>query len=207
MPDNFRFNELVDRLHVAQRDLERELDRLLTQGRKDFNYQLRRGRVVFEKRIRQLQRQQRTGLWQYLTHANLMTVLTAPIIYAMVVPLAVIDVAFTLYQHTCFRVYRIPRVRRRDHVVIDRHHLAYLNTIEKLNCVYCGYGNGVIAYAREITARTEQYWCPIRHARRTADPHHRMEKFIDYGDAQGWHDKLPRLRRDWDGADEGKGSD
>ena len=28
---------------------------------------------------------------------------------------------------------------------------------KKLNCVYCGYANGVIGHAREIAARTEQY--------------------------------------------------
>jgi len=33
---------------------------------------------------------------------------------------------------------------------MDRHHLAYLNVIEKLNCEYCGYANGVFAYVREI---------------------------------------------------------
>ncbi len=198
MAEKSRLDELIDRLHSAQRELEQELDRLLQEKRAEFSYQLRRGRVVFEKNIRRLQRQQRTGLWQYLTQASLLTVLTAPIIYAMVIPIAIVDLTFTLYQQICFRVYRIPLVRRRDHIVIDRHHLPYLNAIEKLNCVYCGYGNGVIAYAREITARTEQYWCPIRHARRTADPHHRMEKFLDYGDAKGWQEKLPQLRKDWD---------
>jgi len=198
MADHNRLDDLIDRLHAIQRELEQEFDRLLTEKRAEFSYQLRRGRVVFEKNIRRLQRQQRTGLWQYLTQASLLTVLTAPIIYAMVIPIAIVDLTFTLYQQICFRVYRIPLVRRRDHIVIDRHHLPYLNAIEKLNCVYCGYGNGVIAYAREITARTEQYWCPIRHARRSADPHRRMEKFLDYGDAEGWREKLPRLRKDWE---------
>ena len=46
---------------------------------------------------------------------------------------------------------------RGQYIVIDRHRLKYLNAIEKLNCVYCGYGNGVIAYARDIAGRTEQY--------------------------------------------------
>lgn len=31
----------------------------------------------------------------------------------------------------------------RPYVVFDRRHLAYLNAIEKLNCAYCEYGNGV----------------------------------------------------------------
>ncbi len=198
MAEHSRLNELINRLHEVQRELESELDRILLEKREAFQYQLRRGRVVFEKNMRRLQRQQRIGVWRYLRQADLLTVLTAPIIYGMVIPIAMVDLTFSFYQHVCFRVYRIPRVRRRDHIVIDRHHLAYLNVIEKLNCVYCGYGNGVMSYAREIVARTEQYWCPIRHARRTADPHRRTEKFLDYGDAEGWRKKLAQLRREWD---------
>ena len=92
-------------------------------------------------------------------------------------------------------VYGIARVRRSDYVVMDRHHLAYLNAIEKINCEYCGYANGVFAYVREIAARTEQYWCPIRHARRIPAPHTRYRNFVDYGDAQGYHRRLIFLRR------------
>jgi hypothetical protein len=29
-----------------------------------------------------------------------------------------------------------------------------------VNCVYCGYFNGLIAYVQEIAARTEQFWLP-----------------------------------------------
>ncbi len=191
-------NEILHRLHATREELERELDRAFQEKRKEFNYQLRRGKVVFEKNVRRLQRQQRTGLWRYLRQAPLPFILSAPIIYGMVIPLIILDLSFTLYQHLCFRVYGIPLVRRGDYIAIDRQHLAYLNAVEKLNCVYCGYGNGLIAYAREITARTEQYWCPIKHARRTLGLHERTEKFLDYGDATGWHEKLPELRRDWE---------
>ena len=51
---------------------------------------------------------------------------------------------------------------RSDFIAIDRHQLAYLNVIEKVNCAYCGYANGVAAYFREVAARTEEYWCPIK---------------------------------------------
>mgnify|MGYP003714603975 FL=1 len=73
---------------------------------------------------------------------------------------------------------------------------AYLNGIEKLNCVYCGYANGMIAYVREIAGRTEQYWCPIKHARRSADPHDHFEAFIDYGDAETYRANLKQIRSD-----------
>jgi hypothetical protein len=58
-----------------------------------------------------------------------------------------------------------------------------LNALEKLNCVYCSYANGLIAYVREIAGRTEQYWCPIKHARRVIGAHPHYAQFQDYGDA------------------------
>jgi hypothetical protein len=181
----------------VQQELEDELERLLVEKRGEFQYTIRRGKVVFEKNVRRLQRSHRIGLWRYLRDAPLAYVLSAPVIYGMIIPLVILDLSVTAYQHICFRIYGIPMVRRSDYLVIDRHHLAYLNVIEKINCVYCGYGNGLLAYAREITARTEQFWCPIKHARRTLDVHHRAERFFDYGDVSSYRQGLMALRRDW----------
>jgi hypothetical protein len=133
---------------------------------------------------------------RYVLDADLSCVLTAPLIYSMVVPLLIADLSSTLCQHVSFRVYGMPRVLRSEYLVIDRHRLVYLNTIEKLNCVYCSYGNGVIAYAREVIARTEQYWCPIRHAQRTNGAHDRYPRFFDYGDAEAYQTGRADLRRD-----------
>lgn len=198
MEDHSKLDEIVERLRVAQRDLEEEVERLLEEKREEFQYTVRRGKVVFERSIRRIQRGQRIGLWRYLRSAPIVYVLSAPVIYGMVLPLMLLDICITFYQHLCFRIYGIPRVRRSDYFVIDRHHLDYLNAIEKLNCVYCGYGNGLMAYAREITARTEQFWCPIKHAQRTVDLHHRAERFFDYGDVDSYQAGLAALRRDWD---------
>jgi hypothetical protein len=33
--------------------------------------------------------------------------------------------------------------------------LAYLNTIEKVGCIYCSYANGLLGLITEIAARTE----------------------------------------------------
>jgi len=57
-------------------------------------------------------------------------------------------------------------------------------------CVYCGYANGLIAYVREIAARTEQYWCPIKHARPIPAPHARYRVFFEYGDARAYRQEL-----------------
>jgi hypothetical protein len=100
----------------------------------------------------------------------------------------------SLYQAVCFRAYGIPRVRRGDYIVFDRQHLAYLNAIEVLNCLFCGYANGLVAYVREVSSRTEQYWCPIKHALRISDPHRRYRQFVEYGDAEGYRERLAAFR-------------
>ncbi len=188
-------NELRERLKGAQEEFEAELDRRIDVQRQQFRYRLEQGKVRFEEDMRDWQARYRTGIWRYLTGARIAYLLTAPVIYALIVPLVFLDLSVTIYQHICFRVYGIDLVRRRDHVIIDRQHLAYLNAIEKLNCIYCGYANGVIAYAREIAGRTERFWCPIKHARRSADPHPLFESFLEYGDAEAYRAWMESYRR------------
>ncbi|MEI9804838.1 MAG: hypothetical protein WDN48_10785 [Pseudolabrys sp.] len=122
-------------------------------------------------------------------------VLTAPVIYAGIVPFLLLDLFVSVYQAVCFPIYGIPKIKRGDYLVFDRHHLAYLNALEKLNCAYCSYANGLIAYTREIAARTEQYWCPIKHARRMVGSHSRYAMFDDYGNGDEYQAKLAELRK------------
>jgi hypothetical protein len=93
-----------------------------------------------------------------------------------------------------FPVYGIPRVRRRDYLAFDRGQLAYLNAVEKLNCEYCAYANGILAHVREVASRTEEYWCPIKHARRVLGVHSRYGSFVDFGDGDAYRHDLERLR-------------
>ena len=191
-----RIDDILSRLHELQAELESEIDRLLSEKRELFRYTLEQGKVRFEQSMRALQQRQKVGVWAYLRTAQLGHVLTAPVIYSLIVPFVLLDIGVTTYQHICFRVYGIPRVLRVEYFVIDRQHLAYLNAIEKFNCIYCGYINGLIEYVREISARTEQYWCPIKHARRTPDPHRRVGQFVDYGDAEAYRDRLQELQKE-----------
>ncbi len=126
----------------------------------------------------------------------LINLATAPIIYSLIVPICLLDLWVTLYQQVCFRAYGIVRVDRSKFIVVDRHHLAHLNGIEKVNCVFCGYANGVFAYVREVAGRTEQYWCPIRHASRVRGAHRQYRHFVDYGDAEGYKRRLLSFRAD-----------
>ena len=191
---NKHIDVLLNKLQKLQREVEDEVEAVLAEKRAEFRYDLERGKVHFEEDIRRLHERYREGLWRYIRSARPAHILSAPIIYSVIFPLLFLDLMVSFYQHTCFRIYGIPLVRRRDYIVIDRHRLGYLNAIEKLNCVYCGYGNGLAEYVREIIARTEQYWCPIKHARRVKASHARVNEFSDYGDAEHYHQRLKELR-------------
>ena len=185
-----RIDELLERIVALERELELEFART----REEWRYRIAAGRVRFEREVHDAHRRLKQGIPRFLRESSIPNLLTAPVIYLMVIPIALLDAWITVYQAVCFPVYGITRVRRGSFVVIDRQHLAYLNAIEKLNCVYCGYANGVFAYVREIAGRTEQYWCPIRHAKRIRAPHEYYRRFVDYGDAEGYHRELPALR-------------
>ena len=45
--------------------------------------------------------------------------------------------------------------------------------------------------------RTEQYWCPIKHAVRLKTRHSRYQHFVDYGDAAHYHARLEVIRREF----------
>lgn len=195
---NDQIKEIVERMRLLEDRLQEEFEK----SREIYHVHLR-GRIAeFADEIVLRHRALRMRWPQYLRTAGLLNVLVAPVIYSMIVPIVLLDFWVTLYQHVCFRAYGIPLVKRSTYILLDRHHLAYLNAIEKLNCVYCGYGNGVFAYAREIAARTEQFWCPIKHALRVRDPHHRYVNFLAYGDGEGYRPGLAELRKDMQNSDE-----
>lgn len=186
--------ERVDAILRSIEALEQELEVEFVKARAGLRFGLEHGRARFEEEVAKRHAELRKGLGKYLAGANPLVVLTAPVIYSMIVPFVVLDLWVSLYQAICFRVYGIPQVKRGHFIVFDRSALAYLNLIEKFNCAYCSYGNGVIAYAREIAGRTEQYWCPIKHARRVLGAHARYVHFSDYGDGEHYAEALKRAR-------------
>ncbi len=186
-----RIRELLNQMAV----LENELQTALQEEESQVLFKIRGKRVEFERAVREKHRQMRTSLVKWLGESQIRAILSVPFIYSVAIPIALLDLWITLYQAVCFPLYRVAKVKRSDYIVIDRHRLGYLNSIEKFNCVYCGYGNGVIAYAREVAARTEQYWCPIKHARRVLGTHSRYAQFLAYGDAVDYQAKLNEFRR------------
>ena len=187
-----RTEDLLARIAELEREVEHELNR----ARDQWRYRIVAGRIRFERNVRFAHGRLKQSLPRFIRESNPLNLLSAPVIYSLIVPIAVLDAWLTIYQRVCFPLYGIARVDRSAYIVIDRQHLAYLNAIEKLNCLYCGYANGVFAYAREIAGRTEQYWCPIRHARRVRGTHRQYHNFVEYGDAAGYHKRLPLLRQE-----------
>ena len=185
-------SELIRRIRV----LEGELEVQLALARADLHVEIDRGKVQFEQVVRRRHEAMRVGLARYVLGAKPLIVVTAPVIYALIVPLVLLDAFITVYQLVCFPIYGIAKVRRGDYMVFDRRYLAYLNALEKLNCAYCSYANGLAAYFREIAARTEQYWCPIKHARRILAAHDRYPRFFEYGDAESYRKGLERFRKE-----------
>jgi hypothetical protein len=185
----------VDRIVAGLRDTEGALVRDVHHQQRRWRYRIHRGRVRFDADARRAHQQLKQSIPAFLRHGSLRNLLTAPVIYSLAFPLLLLDVWVSAYQWLCFPIYGVACVRRSAYFAIDRHKLAYLNTIEKANCMYCSYATGLFAYAREIGARTEQYWCPIKHSRPIASPHAHYQLFLDYGDAAGYRRGLHALRK------------
>jgi hypothetical protein len=194
---NNRLNEILNEIKALEKNVQEEIKR----KEEEFQYKIRKRKVIFEEEVLRIQRTFSRGLVRYILGARPLNILSAPIIYLMIIPAFFMDACVTLYQVLCFPIYGIPRVKRREHIVLDRHYLKYLNVIERFNCDYCSYFNGLASYISEIGARTEQYWCPVKHASGKARPHSRYHHFVDYGDAEAYRERLAELRKRYEDAD------
>jgi len=189
---NPRITELLDRIRAIEEEIEREFQRRRIELNADFTHR----RIEFTQEVLAQQRRFRTGLLKYLLDADLRHLLSAPLIYAVLLPMLLLDLFVIAYAATCLPLYGVARVRRRDYFVFDRAHLAYLNLVEKMNCAYCSYANGLAAYFTEVVGRTELYWCPIKHARRVLRAHPYYSGFVEYGNAAGYRGELAALREE-----------
>ena len=177
-----RVAALVQRIRSLETELEEEFER----RRNEFSYRVEKSRVIFERDIRRQHKAFKQKLLSYIAGARPMVVLTAPVIYSVIIPFVLLDLFVTVYQAICFPVYGMKKVRRADYIAFDRQYLSYLNGLEKLNCLYCSYGNGLIAYTQEIAGQTEKHWGPIKHAKRMDGVHRHYQEFSEYGDAESY---------------------
>jgi hypothetical protein len=174
--------------------LEVDLRSAVQEQESKMFFHIKGKRVEFERSVREAHRKLKNNFFHWLVTNRPQNLITGPIIYIMVFPLMMLDLCVSFYQFTCFPIYGITKVRRSDYIVFDRHRLGYLNFIEKFHCLYCEYGNGLMGYMREILARTEEYFCPIKHAHKILGTHARYNRFLDYGDAANYEARLEEFR-------------
>jgi hypothetical protein len=187
-----RATQIADEIRTLEKELRQEIQRIRIDS-----FEIREKTIHFRDEVLSRHRTQIVGLLTYIRRAKLKHILCLPIIWLCLLPALVMDVVVSLYQAVCFPLFGIPKVKRGEHVIFDRRHLRYLNVIEKLNCLYCSYFNGVVSFATEVGARTEQYWCPIKHAAQLKTIHSRYHTFVDFGDSDEFRKKLPDIRKNF----------
>lgn len=187
-------NEKITQILAQMAALENDLRTAVHEQESKMFFQIKGKRVEFESSVKAAHRKLKKNFFRWLVTDRPQNLITGPIIYAMIFPLMMLDICVSFYQWVCFPIYGITRVRRADYIVFDRRHLGYLNFIEKFHCTYCEYGNGLMSYMAEILARTEEYFCPIKHAHKILGTHARYNRFLDYGDAADYEAKLEEYR-------------
>jgi hypothetical protein len=185
---NSKKDEGMKKLEELRIQFPEEIDKYLE------NFYKRRNLIkeAFKQKL-QL-RKTKIGVLKQLFTTNIRFVISIPFIYSMIIPALIFHLSLEFYHRICFPLYGVKPLKTRKYFVFDRHHLSYLNWLEKFNCIYCSYFNCLVAYAREIGALTELYWCPIKHARRVFGTHDQYHLFVDYLEGEKYRKKITRLQ-------------
>ncbi len=181
-----RIKKLIAKIDELNENLRIEYTRLSDK----YGFFTKKRKVVFLKNFKDKNKEWRIPAWKYIIPRNIRHFVSIPFIYVLIFPVVVLDVFLTIYNWVAFPLYRIPPVKRKDHIIYDRQFLDYLNIIQKANCIYCSYVNGFFSYAMEIGARTERYWCPVKAARKPERYHGWYKDFADYGNPKEWNEKF-----------------
>jgi hypothetical protein len=102
-----QLDELLERLRSVEAEIEAEL----TKRREELRFHLENRRIVFEQEVLRIHRELKTRATRYLIDANPLMILTAPVIYSLIVPITLLDLFVMAYQAICFPICRIPKVR------------------------------------------------------------------------------------------------
>ncbi len=118
---------------------------------------------------------------------------SVPFIWAPLPFFIFLDIVIEIYHQTCFPIYGLEKVKRSEYIqILDRSRLKYLNLLEKVSCMYCGYANGLLLYLKEITGRTESYWCGVMHENKPGFKIHSDQverQFPEFGDEKKFKER------------------
>ncbi|UPT78415.1 hypothetical protein MN086_04525 [Sulfurovum sp. XGS-02] len=188
---NDKIREMIEEIDKMKLKLAEEIDK----QESHISYEIKNGYVTFEKEVLAKQKENMKNLLIWFREVPLLHLLSSPLIYAMIIPAVVLDIILFVYQQVIFRIYKFKFVKRSDYMIFDHQYLGYLNPIEKFNCLYCSYFNGLMLYVSAIAGRTELYFCPIKHAKKIVAQHQYYEGFLSYGDEENYQEKLKELRK------------
>ncbi len=181
-----KIKDILKKIDALNETLGKEYEKLA----KKYGFSFSQKGIIFAEEFRKRNKALRIPAWKYAVPKNILHVVSMPFIYMMIIPAVILDIFITVYQQVAFSLYDIPKVHRDEHIIYDRRLLDYLNVIQKINCLYCSYVNGLFSYSLEISARTERYWCPIKAANKLKFPHNWYDDFADYGNQKEWQEKF-----------------
>lgn len=189
---NDKIKEIVKEIEAMKLKLAEEI----ALHEKHIGYEIKNGYITFENEVLAKQKENTKNILAWFRDIPLLHLLSAPIIYGMIIPVMLLDVILFVYHQVIFRIYKFEFIKRSDYIIFDHQYLGYLNPIEKLNCLYCSYFNGLMHYASVIAGRTELFFCPIKHAKKIAYEHKYYNKYLFYGDGENYQKKLKKLREE-----------
>ena len=109
-------NDRVRRLLAQISELEEELQAALVEQQASLRYRIEGTRILFERNIREAQRRLKTGLFRWLGQSSPRNVATAPVIYAMIVPLAVMSSLGNVRTGSASRLTGVPSPKSHSNV-------------------------------------------------------------------------------------------
>ena len=185
-----KINKLLEDIRIKKEEISKEYEKL----KEKYWFKIIGKKIIWNSWKKEELKKFRKSAWETIFSAEIREILSFPFIWFMLIPSIILDICLFIYQNTAIRLYKIPLVKRSDYIVFDRKQLAYLNWIQKLDCIYCSYVNWLFQYAVEVAGRTEKYWCPIKHARKKAWTHDWEEHFADYWDVEGFKETFCNLK-------------
>ena len=94
MSTDTEIDDLVRRLVRLEDQIERKLEAQHTK----FRYRLEKKRAVFEEGVVRQHRAIKTGLLSFLRRSPLGTLIVAPAVYGLIVPIALLDLGVSIFQ-------------------------------------------------------------------------------------------------------------
>ena len=185
-----QINKILEDINSKKQELILEYEK----AKEKYGFKIEGKKIIWNKDTEKKLKKSKKSISETLFSASIREIISMPFIYAMIIPAIILDIFLFMYQNTAIRLYKIPLTKRSDYIIFDRKQLAYLNWLQKLNCIYCSYVNWLFQYAVEIAWRTEKYWCPIKHARKKSWTHDWEEHFADYWDSEWFKETFCSLK-------------